>query len=424
MRDVLLTAVVIGAIPFILRSPAIGIMSWMWLGLMNPQRLVWGFAYTLPFSMIVAAATMVGVFVTKEPRQWKGGAAAWVLLALVVWMVVTTPFALVPDRAVPMLERVLKIQFATFLALLVLHRKEHVLAGVWVIVLSIGFYAVKGGLFTLATLGNYRVWGPPESFIFDNNSLALATVMTIPLWAYLYVQHRNVWIRLAIAACMGLSTVSAIGSQSRGALLAVLAISAFLWTKGKHKLLLGIVFVALGAALLAFMPESWEARMRTIMEYSQDDSAQGRIQTWKMLFNLALDRPLIGGGFEPYQLWVFERYNPDFFTTLSAHSIYFQVLGEHGFVGLGLFLAFWVLVWRQCAWIVRSTLNDPDLRWAHWLGQLTQVSVIGYLVGGAFLNLAYWDMPYYLFVLAAVTAYNVRHRPKPEAAAGMVAHPA
>jgi probable O-glycosylation ligase (exosortase A-associated) len=422
MRDVILTLIIFGAVPFILRKPAIGIFFWIWLGLMNPQRLVWGFAYTLPFSMIVAGATVAGLFLTREPRQWKGGAAAWVLLAFVAWMVVTTPFAMVPDRAVLMLERVLKIQFATFLALLVLYRREHVLATVWVMAMSIGYYAVKGGLFTLLTLGAHRVWGPPDSFIFDNNSLALATVITIPLWAYLFVQHRNRWLRFTLAICIALSTVSALGSHSRGALLAVLAISAFLWTKAKHKLALGIVFVVLGVGLLAFMPQNWETRMNTIREYQGDASAQGRLQTWKMLFNLAVDRPFLGGGFEPYQRWIFERYNPEFNTTLSAHSIYFQVLGEHGFVGLALFLAFWALVWRRCAVIRRMAREDQELRWAYWLAQLVQVSIIGYLVGGTFLNLAYWDMPYYLFVLVAVTGHIVeRHSPTPAAQARVAA---
>ncbi len=418
MRDLILTLVVFGAIPFILRSPAIGILTWMWLGLMNPQRLTWGFAYTLQFSMIVAVATLIGVFLTKEPRQWKGGAAAWVLLAFVGWMVVTTPMALVPERAWPMLERVLKIQFATFLGLLVLHRREHVLAAVWVIAVSIGFYAVKGGVFTLASAGAYRVWGPAESFIADNNALALATVMSIPLWAYLYTQHDNRWVRWAIAVCIALSAVSAFGSHSRGALLAVSAIAVFLWLKGRRKLLLGALLACLGVALVAFMPEDWEARMRTIGEYRQDDSAQGRIQTWTMLFNLALDRPLIGGGFEPYQAWIFERYNPEYVMPLSAHSIYFQVLGEHGFVGLALFLAFWLLVWRQCARIAGSARGDPQQQWAYWLANLVQVSIVGYLVGGAFLNLAYWDMPYYLFVLMAVTAHVLRQHAKQPPVAG------
>ena len=110
----------------------------------------------------------------------------------------------------------MKIQLGTLLVLTLLYSKEHVRALIWVIAGSIGFYAVKGGIFTLLTLGEHRVWGPPESFIFDNNSIALAAIISIPLWAYLYTQYKDrKYVRLGIAAAIVLSAVSAIGSQSR-----------------------------------------------------------------------------------------------------------------------------------------------------------------------------------------------------------------
>ena len=34
---------------------------------------------------------------------------------------------------------------------------------------------------------------------------------------------------------------------------------------------------------------------------------------------------------------------------------------------------------------------------------MIQVSLVGYFVGGMFLNLAYWDMPYYLMIALVVT---------------------
>jgi O-antigen ligase len=96
-----------------------------------------------------------------------------------------------------------------------------------------------------------------------------------------------------------------------------------------------------------------------------------------------------------------------------AHNIYFQVLGSQGFGGLALFLLFWMLVWRQCSWIRRQTRGHPDLRWAFTLASMTQVSLAGYAVGGAFLDLAFWDLPYYLYAAAAVTQYIVRRELAP-----------
>lgn len=403
MRDLLLVTIVAAALPWMLRRPAVGVFFWVAFGLLNPHRLTWGFAYNLPFAQIIAITTVLGVLFSGEPRRFKGGAAAWVLLLFLAWTLVTTTTALVPDRAQGMLERVLKIQFGTFLALLVLYKREHVIALVWVVVLSIGYYAVKGGAFTLATLGRYRVWGPAESYIAENNALALATIITIPLWVYLLTQTKKAWLRYAIIACIALSVATVFGSQSRGGFVAILALLVFLWFKSRRKVLIGVATVATFALMVPFMPQAWRDRMQSIQDYQVEASANARIETWTMLFNLVLDRPVVGGGFEPYQRWIFELYNPTFDGTYSAHSIYFQVLGEHGFPGLMLFLLFWLLVWLKCSKVVHLSKGVEGRQWAYSLAQMIKVSIVGYLVGGTFLNLAYWDMPYYLFVAIAVT---------------------
>ena len=97
----------------------------------------------------------------------------------------------------------------------------------------------------------------------------------------------------------------------------------------------GIVIVIAAIGLVAFMPEQWEERIATITDPRAEQSANSRLETWTMLWNLALDRPFTGGGFETYAKWIFEKYNPAYDRTHAAHSIYFQVLGEHGFVALG-----------------------------------------------------------------------------------------
>lgn len=410
MRDILIFLIVIGGIPFILRTPAVGIGYWVLLSLMNPHRAAWGFAYSFPFAFVVAVATIIGLILTREPRQFKGGAATWVMLAFMAWMCVTTIFALEPVRATEMLERVIKILFVTVLALFTLYKQEHVKWLMLIIVISIGFYGVKGGVFTLTTGGESLVWGPPETFIADNNALALALIMTIPLLGYFYIMSSKRWIRAAIIVSIGLCAVSVFGTYSRGGLLAIVAMSGFLWLKSKSKLWLGLAVLIFALGFYSFMPPQWEQRMDTISEYEEDESAQGRLKTWTMLTNLAKDRPLVGGGFEPYTRQVFQRYLPDYNNTHSAHSIYFQVLGEHGFVGLALFALFWLLTWRLSRQIIKHTKDNAEEKWAYWLAKMVQVSLIGYFVGGAFLNLAYWDMPYFLMVALAVTWHIVRSR--------------
>ena len=105
---------------------------------------------------------------------------------------------------------------------------------VWVLALSIGFFGIKGGIFTIATGGSYRVYGPGGA-IADNNTLALALIMAVPLFRYLQLQSTNAWVKRGCTAAMVLCVISAIGSQSRGAFLALAAMSVFLAMKSRQK---------------------------------------------------------------------------------------------------------------------------------------------------------------------------------------------
>jgi len=50
MRDLFVTAVIFGLLPFIFKRPWVGILVWAWLSYMNPHRLAWGFALISPLT--------------------------------------------------------------------------------------------------------------------------------------------------------------------------------------------------------------------------------------------------------------------------------------------------------------------------------------------------------------------------------------
>jgi putative inorganic carbon (hco3(-)) transporter len=193
-----------------------------------------------------------------------------------------------------------------------------------------------------------------------------------------------------------------LGSNSRGGFVAIVMMLGFLWWKSRAKLVTSLVCVLLIAAAIGFMPETWLARMHTIGTYETDPSAMARINAWQTAFNVAQDRPL-GGGFEMASPSVFARYAPDPSVPCAAHSIYFQVMGEHGFPGLGLFILLWLLVWLDASWIIRRSRNHSELGWASDLARMIQVSLVGYFVVGAFLSHAYYDVPYFLLVAVVLT---------------------
>jgi putative inorganic carbon (hco3(-)) transporter len=397
MRDILLAAIVLGSIPFILRKPYLGVLMYVWLSVMNPHRLTWGFAYDFSFAAVIAVVTLVSALLSKDLKRPPLNSLTVALFLFVVWTGVTTGFALYPAESYGRWTTMVKTQIMVFLIPMLFHRKDHLRQLIWVIVLSVAYYGTKGGVFILVTGGENRVWGPAGSYIEDNNALAVAVIMIIPLMRYLQLTTIHRSVRWGLTVMMLMCGVAVLGSYSRGALLAASAMVAFLWWKTRQKLSLLLLAVVAIPMALYFMPERWYERMDTIATYEQDSSARMRLNSWGAMFNIAKDRPIVGGGFEIATKEVFDKYSPDpSFPPQAAHSIYFQAMGEHGFVGLGLFLFLYLMFWRHAGALVRQTRGQPDFAWAHDFGLMIQVSLIGFAVGGAFLSLVNFDVPYYL----------------------------
>jgi probable O-glycosylation ligase (exosortase A-associated) len=231
--------------------------------------------------------------------------------------------------------------------------------------------------------------------------MGLALIMTIPLLRYLQLTARNIWLRGGLHAAMVLSAIASVGSLSRGALVGLVAMGAFLWLKSRNKIFTTLLAIVAIGLVLSVMPQQWYDRMATMKNYETDASAIGRINAWKMAFNMAKDRPL-GGGFDSFQEYSFALYAPDPDSPRSSHSIYFEVLGEHGFVGLALFLMLGLMTWGTASWVIRRARRDRDKRWAADLAAMIQVSVVGYATAGAFLGLAYFDYYYTLIALVVL----------------------
>jgi putative inorganic carbon (hco3(-)) transporter len=407
MRDVALALFIFGMVPVMIRRPVFGVLLWVWLSLMAPHRFMYGFAYDFQFATLVAACTLVGLLLTKDDIRYQSSTLMIMLLVLPLWTVVTFMFALEPEQAVRRMKEIPKTFLFVHLCAMLLRSRRHLEWMLWVIVVSVGFYGVKGGLFTVLTGAGGKVWGPPgDTYLSDNNAIAVAIIMVIPLMFYLRTVSSSRWVRLALLVSMLLCGMAVLGTYSRGGFLAVSAMLLYLWFRSHSKVLLAIILVPLIPVAIAFMPDRWSERMDTISTYQQDTSAMGRINTWKMIINLASDRPIVGGGFEPYSARTSARYADTPEAVRSAHSIYFQVLGEHGFVGLGLFLSVGVVAWLTARRTIAAARASPDHAWAGHLARAIQVSLLGYAVGGAFVNIAYQDLTYYELVVLSV-AYRL-----------------
>jgi probable O-glycosylation ligase (exosortase A-associated) len=429
MRDGVLSLLIGGLLLSVFRHPEVGAYLWAWLSIMNPHKLTFGFARALPWAQVTAAVTLTMLLFSRRARKpFPISAITVVYVALMAWMSVTSltsinPVDDVKDRWI----FVFKIHLMTWVTLMLLRGRKQIEILLWVLVFSVGFYGVKGGIFTLATGGTGRVWGPPGGMLEGNNELAVALVVVSPLMFSLHHTTTNRWIRRGLILSMIVSAFAILGTQSRGALLALLSMAILLGLKSRHPVRASLMIMGLVGIAITFMPDSWSKRMDTIQEYRADTSAMSRIYTWNTLWNVAVDRPLVGAGFAADNLPLFNRYAPHdeqfgpvLGTVWVAHSIYFQALGEHGFVGASLFITLFVLTWFRAGRLAVRATGDPEFEeWVPLLMRMVQSGLIGYAVGGAFLSLMHLDLMYYvvaLVVLVEVTMTASAKRKVPSAA--------
>ena len=412
MRDLFVAIVVFGLLPMALSRPHVGIYLWSWIGYHNPHRLAFGWAFNFPWAMIIALATLVGMLFSKEPKRIPWTRETVLLLIFVLWMAVTTYFALYPALAWEQFVKVFKVLLMTYATLIVINNRERLNGLIWVICISLGFYGIKGGIFTISKGGVHRVQGPDGTFFGGNNEMALVLAMIIPLLAYLRLQEKRHWLRLGLAGAMMLSAIAAIGSQSRGGLLGLASMGVFLWLKSRNKLMTGLMIVSSVLIIGSIMPQAWYDRMNTINTYEQDQSSMGRINAWWTAYNVAKVR-ITGGGMEMFRPATFAQYAPDPDNVHDVHSIYFEQIGEQGFIGFAIFVLLGLMTWMRCNQIMRLGKKDPERKWAADLAAMIQVSMVGYATAGAFLGLSYFDLYYHLIAITVLTWSFIRNQETP-----------
>lgn len=413
MRDMILLLAMLLSIPFALKRPIVGVLVYAVFSLMNPHRLTYGFAGSFPFAMIMAAVTLVSFVISKEKKKLPLTPVVIQLMIVIGWVTLTAVFALNQAGAWEEWNTVMKTMLIVVLTIAVTRTVNDLKALVLTVALSLGFWGFKGGLWTIMTGGSNGLIGPQGTYIGDNNTLALAMVTSVPIIMAVASFAPTKWTKRAAIAVAVLTGISAIGSYSRGALLGGTAMALFLWMKSNSKVKTGLLFALAIPVLLAAMPPAWMDRMHSINDYKEDASALGRINSWGFAINVANHLPL-GGGFATFTPQIFQLYAPDPTVFFVAHSIYFQVLGEHGYIGLILYLLMFFFAWRTGSRIVKKCGKDPELAWAATTARMCQVSIIGYMTAGAFLAMAYYDLPYYVLAILVCLEKVLFIAPQPD----------
>src|SRR5215470_6964636 len=277
MRDYVLTAVIFGVLPVCFFRPWIGVIVWYWFGFMNPHRLTWGFAYSMPFAVLIGGATLAGLLITRDrkPIPWDAGL---VLVAmLTAYFTFTTFFAWAPEDAWLEWKKIVKVILMTFVATTLIFGRDRIMVLMFTIALSIGFYGFKGGIYGLG--GGYRVEGPPGSFIDGNTFIGLAFCMVLPVIICLAREEQRRWLKGFLYATAALTFVATIFTFSRGAYLALAVVTSLVFMRAKKRLIAVALLLPLLTIGPYLLPDRVYDRAGMIENYQQDGSANARLQS-------------------------------------------------------------------------------------------------------------------------------------------------
>ena len=425
IRDIFVTLLILWTIPHILRTPWIGIIVWSWLAFMSPHRLCWGFAYGLPFSLVVGLTVLFSVYTSKEPKKMIWNSSTALMAAFLAWMLFTTFFAHYPRDAWPHFDKLWKIFLMTFVTIMLMQDKRRLQVLVAVMAMSVGFYGIKGGLFTIRSGGGEMVLGPRGSFMKTHGEIGMALAMTLPYLRYLQMHitdlsllpkpmHRFLpkeihgGIRIGFGFAIFLTGLAILGTQSRGAMLAGVMVALFLLLKSRQKFRVVFVMALVVPFMLTFMPQSWWDRMDTISadQHSMDRSSYKRTVSWGMAINMA-NHELTGGGYDSFREHEFDMYSSDTSAVADAHSIYFEVIGEHGWIGFILFMGLAMTTWFRASRVARGAKKHKRLYWLGDLARMSQVSMAAYATSGAFIGQAYFDLYYAIVAIVTLAEFNL-----------------
>lgn len=414
MRDLLVLGFMLLAVPLAFTAPFAGYLLWGWAGLIAINYYLYGFMVGVAYVQAFAIVTLVALMMKREPSlQPFQPNRTTVLLGLFV-----AHGLMVALLAYPGLERNWELYgnlskaalFCLLMPMLATSRfRIHAL--VVMVALGVSFHGALDGLKFIASGGAHNAQAIKR--FGDNNHLALILLMVIPFLYYLYRYSTRTLVRYGFAAALPLTVLAIVATNSRGALIGLFAIAVWVVLKSRKKLL-GLVVVGLCVFMVVQLaPSQWTSRMETIQTADQDESFMGRVTAWKVSSAIAVAHPVFGGGFRAVQshpVWDAYKHSPGLLgfvdtPTLSrsgvaAHSIWFEVLGDQGFVGLFLFMALLIngFFTRREVWkLVRR--NGTQEQWAGDLADMLGAALLAYVVSGSLLSAAYFELPYVCLML-------------------------
>lgn len=419
MRDYALILGIIACAGIALRNPVFGLLTYVCFSLTNPASMTWGIGHSFPLGAVMAVATIVGFIFWGEAKRVPHQSEFWLMIG--VWLVFgwSTIFATYPAFAVPRLEHVSKIFFMIVLSMFLINSIERIHTLIRVIAISIGTYALGGGIFALTTGFQFMVYGPEDTFLESNNAIGMAFAMNAPMLFYLRRIEQRPWLRWVLLAMFVSTYPAVLATFSRGAWLGLGVASMLLVWKMRRRmlmvLLLGAVLSLALPVMTAFTPERVAKRWNDFKNYETESSAQSRLWTWKFCANVGLANPLYGGGFDFYTEEMYLKYLPEYleeWSTVvhSCHSMWFTVLGEHGLLGFLIWISLLTICLTSLRRLRRFGQAHSEAHWVVPYAHMIEIAFLSYAVTGTFLDTAYFDLYYQLVAVVIMLKQQVQFR--------------
>jgi O-antigen ligase len=136
-------------------------------------------------------------------------------------------------------------------------------------------------------------------------------------------------------------------------------------------------------------------------EGERDESSAGRLHFWKVAIDMANANAATGVGLGAFSL-AYESYNysGDFGGERSAHSVWFGVLGDLGYVGLVLLVANLTFSFWSCWRVHRIARSRPPLRDLRIYANAIISALVVFCAAGTFLSAQYNEMAWHLVGLS------------------------
>ena len=419
MLDLALLAFVAMAMAFGLRRPFVWVLVYIYIDCVAPQKIGWGLIQSVPLSLIAFIAAFGGWLVFDGKKGTRFTLRQAIIAGLLAYCAYTTTVADFPVEAFAKWDWVWKaLLFAIFLPL-TLRTRLRIEAAALMMVLALATIVINGGIKTAFGGGGYGALAllvRENSGLYEGSILSTAAVSTIPLALWL-ARHGTIFkpdwrVWAFVSGLIFASLLIPVGTAARTGLVCAAFLAVLMLRSAKRRFLYGGAGALALVLAVPFLPQSYLDRMSTIESHSDDESASTRVAVWMWTLDYVKAHPF-GGGFDAYRSNSFtyrmakktgippnETVTYEIVTDKARayHSSYFEMLGEQGWPGLILWLWLQLLgVWQmeRIRWRFKHRQEGTG-SWQWGLATALQQAHLTYLVGAAFVGIAYQP---YIFML-------------------------